>query len=65
MEDRAMTKTLSEMNNTELFNVLAGGRGIMAQFQLQQIILAYRQTHKGTKADLMTMVQDYLQNQAA
>ncbi len=60
-----MTKTFAEMNNNELFNVLTGGQGVMAQFQLQQIILAYRQEHKGSKADLMTMVQTYLQGEAA
>ena len=51
-----MEKTFVEMTNRELFTVLTGDRGIMAQVQLQNIIKEYLAAHTGD-ADLATMVE--------
>ena len=58
-----MEKTMMEMSNTELFNVLAGSKGVMPQMYMQDAIKAYRQAH-GTakKADLRTMLLSYMEN---
>lgn len=55
-----MMKTLSEMTNRELFGVLTGNQGVMAQLQLQKVILACRRSGKAEGADLKTMVSGYL-----
>ncbi len=60
-------KTMAEMNNAELFNVLTGGNGVMAQYQLQKVIAAYRHQRKAQdtqkKADLAEMVRFYLEQE--
>ncbi len=59
-------KTMAEMSNSELFNVLTGGCGVMAQFHLQQIIMDYRHRNKTDSAqrmDLSSIVQEYLRSQ--
>ncbi len=57
-------KTMMEMTNSELFNVLTGGNGIMAQYELQKVIEAYRHQRKANgqsgRVDLSTMVHEYL-----
>ena len=56
-----MKKTLVEMDNNELFGVLAGTQGVMAKLYLQDAINAYRRDFgMNAKADLVTMVQHYV-----
>ena len=56
-----MKKTLVEMDNNELFGVLAGMQGVMAKLYLQDAINAYRRDFgMNSKADLVTMVQHYV-----
>ena len=38
-------KTLSEMNNRELFCVLTGDKGVVPQAMLQNMIRAYKARH--------------------
>ncbi len=56
-------KTLAEMNNRELFSVLAGS-DVIQQAYLQKIVRAYLKysKHEGHDqvVDLMTMVKDYM-----
>lgn len=49
-------KPFTEMTSTELFVILTGGRGVMQQMYLQNILKEYINKHKDT-ADLVTMVQ--------
>lgn len=58
-----MEKTMAEMNNRELFSVLTGSRGIMAQMMLQNVVKDYRRRNMTGTADLSTMVQDYLSHE--
>ena len=55
----------SGMSNRELFCVLTGDYGVLAQAQLQDIVrkhLKYAKTHKLTEeADLKTMVRECLE----
>ena len=51
-----MEKTFVEMSNRELFTVLTGERGIMAQLQLQNAVRDYLAAHT-EDADLVTMVR--------
>ena len=60
-----MEKTLSEMNNRELFSVLSGSRGIMPQMMLRKVVLAYRKRRVNPDADLMTMVRAYLNGECS
>ena len=58
-------KTFAEMSNRELFSVLTGNEGPMAQMQLQKIIksyLAYCKHHGDAHpdVDLQTMIKEYL-----
>lgn len=53
MED---IKPFTEMTSTELFIILTGGRGVMQQMYLQNILKEYLKKHKDT-SDLVTMVQ--------
>ena len=46
----------TEMTSTELFIILTGGRGVMQQMYLQNILKEYLKKHKDT-SDLVTMVQ--------
>jgi len=57
-----MTEMLRTMNDTELFCVLTGSRGIMAQARLQRVIRAYR-AMGGPSASLSQMVQAVLAGQ--
>ena len=59
-------KTFIEMNNRELFAVLAGNQGVMAQMELQNIVKAYlshcrRTDNAHPDVDLQTMVKEYLE----
>jgi hypothetical protein len=54
-----MEKKILEMNNSELFSVLTGCYGPMAQFFLRKVILSYRSTHDGNSASLEEMVRSY------
>ncbi len=51
-------KKFYEMSNSELFGVLAGSYGPMAQLYLRQLILSYRRRHSGNSASLEEMVRD-------
>jgi hypothetical protein len=51
-------KRFDEMNNSELFSVLTGGHGPMAQLYLRQVILSYRRSHNGKNASLEEMVKN-------
>ena len=53
MED---IKPFTEMPCTQLFIILTGGRGVMQQMYLQNILKEYLKKHKDT-SDLVTMVQ--------
>ncbi len=58
-------KTFVEMTNRELFSVLTGNEGPMAQMQLQKVVkayLAYCRQHNcdHPDVDLHTMVVEYL-----
>ena len=59
-----MEKTMSEMSNQELFSVLTGSRGVMAQMILQNVVRSCRRRGVDRNADLRTMVQTYLQGEA-
>ena len=54
-----MNKKLYEMNNKELFGVLTGSQGPMAQLYLRQMIISYRKTHAGENASLEEIVRAY------
>ena len=49
-------KPFTEMDSRELFLVLTGEKGVIAQVNLQSIIKEYVMKHSDT-ADLVTMVQ--------
>ena len=49
-------KTMYDMDNRELFCVLTGDRGVMAQMYLQEVVKEYLAGHK-EEADLKTMVR--------
>ena len=51
-----MTETLSTMNDQELFCVLTGDHGIMAQTWLRELLTDYRAAH-GKTAGLSEMVR--------
>lgn len=51
-----MTELLRNMNDQELFCVLTGSRGILAQARLREIILSYRAA-RGVSAGLGEMVR--------
>jgi len=54
--DTKLGKTMYEMDNRELFCVLTGDRGVMAQMYLQEVVKEYLAGHK-EEADLQTMVR--------
>ena len=54
-----MEKKLYDMNNKELFSVLTGSRGPMAQLYLRQMIMSYRKTHGRENASLEEIVKAY------
>ena len=54
-----MEKKMLEMSNGELFGVLTGSHGPMAQFYLRKAILSYRRRHNGNSASLEEMVREY------
>ena len=56
MEGSVMTEMLRNMNDRELFCVLTGSRGIMAQTALREILMGYR-TAYGKTAGLSEMVR--------
>ena len=56
MMDTKLGKTMYEMDNRELFCVLTGDRGVMAQMYLQEVVKEYLAGHK-EEADLQTMVR--------
>ena len=55
MEDVKDIKPFTEMTSTELFIILTGGRGVMQQMYLQNVLKEYLQKYKDT-SDLVTMV---------
>ncbi len=59
MEAGTMEKKIFEMNSKELFNVLTGGQGPMAQYYLRKVIVAYRRKHGVDNATLEEMVKEY------
>ena len=54
--DTKLGKTMYEMDNRELFCVLTGDRGVMAQMYLQEVVKEYLAGHQ-EEADLQTMVR--------
>ena len=54
--ENGIEKTMYEMDNRELFCVLTGDRGVMAQMFLQEVVKEYLKGHK-EEADLKTMVR--------
>ena len=50
-------KPFTEMTSTELFVILTGGRGVMQQMYLQNILKEYLTKYKDM-ADLVTMVHE-------
>ena len=54
--DTNLGKTLYEMNNRELFCVMTGDRGVMAQMFLHEVVKEYLAKHK-EEADLQIMVR--------
>lgn len=54
---------LVKMSNQELFCVLTGDYGVIAQANLQEILREYRAIHHGLDADLQTMVQRILEKE--
>ena len=54
-----MEKKIFEMSNKELFSVLTGSHGPMAQFYLRQMIMSYRRRHNGENASLEEIVREY------
>ena len=57
-----MEKTFDQMNNRELFAVLAGDQGIMPQMHLQKVGKEYLASHT-EDADMMTMVRWAVENE--
>ena len=55
-EETGMEKTFAQMSNRELFCVLTGDRGIMAQMYLQNLVKEYLASHDDDP-DLATMVK--------
>ena len=55
MENNKDIKPFTEMTSTELFIILTGGRGVMEQMYLQNIIKEYIAKY-GAASDLVTMV---------
>lgn len=53
-------KPFTEMDSKELFIILTGGKGIMEQMNLQNIIKEYVERHHDT-ADLVKMVRTVAQ----
>lgn len=54
-----MEKKIYEMNSKELFSVLTGSHGPMAQYYLREVIMAYRRKHGMDNASLEEMVREY------
>ena len=50
------TKDFSEMTNTELFSTLTGGKGVLRQAQLQNILSKTREAN-GERASKMTLAE--------
>ena len=63
MMDAKLDKTMYEMSNRELFCVLTGDRGVMAQMFLQNVVKEYLETYK-EEADLQTMVRKVIDSKA-
>lgn len=56
MEEMNNPKSFLEMDRRELFCVLTGDRGVMAQMALQKIIKAYMKKYPDREENLVTMV---------
>ena len=56
----AGAEALLELSNQELFSILAGDRGVIAQAGLHEILKEYRAEHQKIDADLQTMVREIL-----
>ena len=55
MDEKNNIKPFTEMTSTELFIILTGGRGVMEQMYLQNVIKEYLKKY-GEASDLVTMV---------
>ncbi len=60
--DEINKKTFAQMSSRELFCVLTGDRGIMAQMFLQNLIREYMKEHE-EEASLKTMVDTMLKEE--
>ena len=58
------TVPFSEMDNQELFCVLTGDRGVIAQAELHRVLNLYRAKHHELNKDLATMVREILAEDA-
>ncbi len=64
MEDLREQKPFIEMSNKELFCVLTGDRGIMAQALLQKLIRAYMDKYPTDEdVELHTMVETMIKEE--
>ena len=64
MDQARPEKTMIEMSNRELFCVLTGDRGVMAQMILQETVREYMARHT-EEADLRTMVRTVIEEREA
>lgn len=59
-EPETVQTPFSEMDNQELFCVLTGDRGVLAQAELHRVLNLYRAKHHELDKDLATMVREVL-----
>lgn len=62
--EKEAQKPFAEMDNHELFCVLTGDYGVIAQAQLQRILNKYRAQHHILDKDMKTMVEEILRGDA-
>lgn len=57
-------KPFTEMTNQELFSVLTGERGVVAQAQLHRVLNRYRAKHHVLDKDMVSMVKEIMEDAA-
>ena len=62
--EKEAQKPFADMDNHELFCVLTGDYGVIAQAQLQRILNKYRAKHHILDKDMKTMVEEILRGDA-
>lgn len=63
MSEAENTKSFLEMDNRELFCVLTGDRGVMAQMALQKIVKEYLAKNPKSEKNLVEMVRAVAEEQ--